>query len=159
MIYIIPYHSPSSYNSRVRNEEAPAPEFVGYTVGVGIPLPVSNLNRGEIRSGQYKVRQAQIQTDIARRTAHSEIIKAYNNYLSALNRLSDYNTFIMDNAQQVLDGKLYAYRRGETSLLEVINAQHTYNELQQSYAECLHDCLSALVELESASGIWDITLE
>ena len=148
-----------SYNSRVRNEEAPAPEFVGYTVGVGIPLPVSNLNRGEIRSGQYKVRQAQIQTDIARRTAHSEIIKAYNNYLSALNRLSDYNTFIMDNAQQVLDGKLYAYRRGETSLLEVINAQHTYNELQQSYAECLHDCLSALVELESASGIWDITLE
>ena len=147
-----------SYNTRVRNEEAPAPEFYGYTVGVSIPLPVSNLYRGDIRAGQYKAQQAHLQTDILRQQAQAEIIKAYNNYRSALDRLTDYNTVISSNAQQVLEGKTYAYMRGETSLLEVINAQHTYNELQQAYAECLHECMTAWVELERAAGIWDISL-
>ena len=141
-----------NYNTRVRNEEAPAPEFIGYTVGVSIPLPVSNLNRGDIRSSQYKAQQANMQTDIMRQQAQAEIIKAYNNYRSAIDRLADYNTVIIRNARQVLDGKLYAYQRGETSLLEVINAQHTYNELQQAYAECLHSCMSAWVELERCAG-------
>lgn len=147
-----------SYNTRVRNEEAPAPEFYSYTVGVSIPLPVSNLYRGDIRAGQYKAQQAHLQTDILRQQAQAEIIKAYNNYRSALDRLTDYNTVISSNAQQVLEGKTYAYMRGETSLLEVINAQHTYNELQQAYAECLHECMTAWVELERAAGIWDISL-
>ena len=121
-------------------------------VGVSIPLPVSNLNRGDIRSSQYKAQQANMQTDIMRQQAQAEIIKAYNNYRSAIDRLADYNTVIIRNARQVLDGKLYAYQRGETSLLEVINAQHTYNELQQAYAECLHNCMSAWVELERCAG-------
>ena len=55
--------------------------------------------------------------------------------------------------EKVLDGKLYAYQRGETSLLEVLNAQHTYNEIQEAYAECLHDCMVALTELQRAAGI------
>ena len=93
-----------------------------------------------------------MQTDIMRQQAQAEIIKAYNNYRSAIDRLADYNTVIIRNARQVLDGKLYAYQRGETSLLEVINAQHTYNELQQAYAECLHSCMSAWVELERCAG-------
>lgn len=139
-------------NSRVHNEEAPAPQFVGYTVGVSIPLPISNLNRADVRASQYKAQQAQLQTDILRQQAQAEIIKAHNNYRSALSRLTDYNTVIILNARQVLDGKMYAYRRGETSLLEVINAQHTYNELQQAYAQCLHSCMSAWVELERCAG-------
>ncbi len=147
-----------SYSTRVRNEEAPAPEFYGYTVGISIPLPVSNLYRGDIRAGQYKAQQANIETDILRQQAQTEIIKAYNNYRSALDRLANYNTVIAGNARQVLEGKTYAYMRGETSLLEVINAQHTYNELQQAYAECLHECMTAWVELERAAGIWDISL-
>ncbi|MBQ9864095.1 MAG: TolC family protein [Bacteroidales bacterium] len=147
-----------SLNSRVRNEEAPAPEFVGYTVGVGIPLPVSNLNRGEVRAGQYRVQQARLQDTLSRRQARSEIMQAYNSYQSSLRRLASYNTLIMDNARQVLDGKMYAYQRGETSLLDVISAQHTYNEIRQAYAECLHDCLSAWVELERSAGLWDISL-
>ena len=147
-----------SLNSRVRNEEAPAPQFVGYTVGVGIPLPVSNLNRGEVRSSQFRAQQAQVRTDMARQQAQAEIIQAYNNYRSAVGRLASYDASVMDNARQVLDGKRYAYHRGETSLLDLINAQHTYNEIQQAYAECLHDCMAAWVALERSAGIWDIRL-
>ena len=147
-----------SLNSRVRNEEAPAPEFVGYTVGVGIPLPVSNLNRGEVVASRLAAQQAEVQTDIVRRQVQAEVIQAYNSYTSAISRLDNYNASVMASAQQVLEGKRYAYHRGETSLLDLINAQHTYNEIQQAYAECLHDCMSAWVELERSAGLWDIRL-
>ena len=50
----------------------------------------------------------------------------------------------------------YSYQRGASSLLEVLEAQRTYNETQQAYAEALFDYASALVELEHAVGIWDI---
>ena len=147
-----------SLNSRVRNEEAPAPEYVGYTVGVGIPLPVSNLNRGEVVASRLAAQQAEVQTDIVRRQVQAEVIQAYNSYTSAISRLDNYNASVMASAQQVLEGKRYAYHRGETSLLDLINAQHTYNEIQQAYAECLHDCMSAWVELERSAGLWDIRL-
>ena len=119
-----------SLNSRVRNEEAPAPEFVGYTVGVGIPLPVSNLNRGEVVASRLAAQQAEVQTDIVRRQVQAEVIQAYNSYTSAISRLDNYNASVMASAQQVLEGKRYAYHRGETSLLDLINAQDTYNEIQ-----------------------------
>lgn len=95
---------------------------------------------------------------MARQQAQAGIIQAYNNYRSAVGRLASYDASVMDNARQVLDGKRYAYHRGETSLLDLINAQHTYNEIQQAYAECLHDCMAAWVELERSAGIWDIRL-
>ena len=88
----------------------------------------------------------------------AEVIQAYNSYTSAISRLDNYNASVMASAQQVLEGKRYAYHRGETSLLDLINAQHTYNEIQQAYAECLHDCMSAWVELERSAGLWDIRL-
>ena len=46
-------------------------------------------------------------------------------------KVRNYNKVLMTSAQQVLNGKLYAYQRGETSLLEVLTAQHTYNEIQK----------------------------
>ena len=142
-----------SLNSRVRNEEAPAPQFVGYTVGVGIPLPVSNLNRGEVVAARLSAQQAEMQTDIVRRQVQAEIIAAYNSYASALSRLDNYSSSVMADALQMLEGKRYAYHRGETSLLDLINAQHTYSEIQQAYAECLYDCMAAWVELQRSAGL------
>ena len=99
-----------------------ASKLVCGTVGVGIPLPASNLNRAEVRSSQYRAQQAHLHTDIARQQAQAEIIQAYNNYRSAVSRLANYDAPIMQNARQMLDGKRYAYHRGETSLLG-----HYYN--------------------------------
>ena len=120
---------------------------------MGIPLPVSNLNRGEVLSAQLSAQQAVTQTDIVRRQVQAEIIQAYNNYTSALSRLDNYNSSVMTDAFQRLEGKRYAYHRGETSLLDLINAQHTYNEIREAYAECLHDCMVALAELHRAAGL------
>lgn len=140
-----------SHNSEVLNEMAPAPEFVGYTVGVGIPLPLSNLNRGEIRVAQIRAQQSELEVEAMEQVVRSEVECAYNNYQTARRRAERFTTTLMDNARQVLEGKMYAYSRGESSLLEVITAQKTYNEVRQAHAECLHQSMMALVELYRVS--------
>ena len=148
----------ANYNTQVLNEEAPAPKFMGYTAGISLPLPIGNLNRGEILSGQIRVRQAQLQAEVVENQIQAEILQAYNNYLSAINRVEDFDTFLLENAKLVLEGRIYAYSRGETSLLEVINAQHTYNETLTANANALHDSMQAWVELNHAAALWEIEL-
>ena len=57
-----------------------------------------------------------------------------------------------------MDGKIYSYNRGEVSLLEVLDAQRTYDEVQAQYIETLFNYSSALVELERSAGFWDIEI-
>ena len=78
-------------------------------------------------------------------------------YLAYCKQVENYDNGMISNAQNVRKGKIYSYSRGETSLLEVLNAQRTYNDIQQSYYETLFNRAVALVELEKAAGIWDIS--
>lgn len=142
----------ANYNTRVRNEEAPAPPFMGYSVGLTIPLPVLSVNSGVRKASMLRQQQAQLQSQSIRNSIRGEVIRAYNVYQSSLQKVRMYNEVLMISAQQVLDGKLYAYQRGETSLLEVLTAQHTFNEIQKDYATCVYDCMVALVELERSIG-------
>ena len=59
----------------------------------------------------------------------------------------------------MVKGKIYSYDRGETSLLEVLNAQRTYDEVRILYIETLYNYAASLVELETSAGIWDIAVE
>jgi len=52
--------------------------------------------------------------------------------------------------------KIASYQRGVTSLIEVLNTQRTYNEIQTTYYEALFKQAAALVDPEKAAGIGDI---
>lgn len=143
----------ANYNTQVMNEEAPAPQFVGYTVGLSIPLPVTSVNAGVRKAGKLRLQQAELERQSLRNEVHGEVLRAYNVYLASLQKVKSYSEHLMSNANKVLDGKLYAYQRGDTSLLEVLSAQHTYNEIQEEYATCLYDCMVALAELQRSAGL------
>lgn len=143
----------AGYNTRVRNEEAPAPEFMGYSVGLTVPLPVLSVNPGVRRAGVLRQQQARLQSESVRNSIQGELSRMYNTYQAALRKAKAYGEVLVGNAQQVLEGKRYAYQRGETSLLEVLAAQHAFNEIQGAYANCIYDCMAALVELERSAGL------
>ena len=48
--------------------------------------------------------------------------------------------------------------QGEVSLLEVLDAQRTYNDVRARYIDVVYGQALALVELELAAGIWDIVI-
>ncbi len=145
-----------SRNAEVRNEIAPAPAFTAVTAGVNIPLKFSNMNKGEIRAGQLAVEQSEANYRAVEIQIQAEVIKAYNLYVVACRQVENFNSGHLTDAGTILKKKIYSYERGETNLLEVLNAQRTFNDVQEKYYEMLYNCAAALVELERASGIWDL---
>jgi cobalt-zinc-cadmium efflux system outer membrane protein len=147
-----------SHNQVVKNETAPAPAFSTISAGISIPLKFSNLNKGELLSAEYSIKQSQANIETIEMQIRKEVTQAYNNYTSTCNQVEQYNKTLLLDADTILKSKTYSYQRGETSLLEVLNAQRTYNEVYQNYYEALFNCLSSLVELERSCNIWDIEL-
>lgn len=147
-----------SRNNRVRNEEAPAPPFTGVTAGIAIPLKFSNLNKGAVRAARYREQQAELQYRQAFLQVQTEVMQAYRNYQSFTEQVRQYENGLLLRAREVMEGKIYSYNRGEVSLLEVLDAQRTYDEVQAQYIETLFAYNVSLVELERAAGIWEVTL-
>lgn len=147
-----------SINSEVRNEIAPAPRYTGYTAGISMPLPFSNTNKGNIKASQLSIQQSQLQAEALENQMISEIMQALNNYHMAKQNAKTYTEELIHDAEMILKGRLYAYQRGETSLIEVLAAQETYNEVRKNYAEALSQCMKAWVALQKVTGLLDIEI-
>lgn len=143
-------------NSVVANAVAPTPSSTNVTIGFSIPLKFSNQNQGALKSARYGVQQGEVLYKQTELQIQTEVAQAYYNYLASRKQVAQFGAGMLSDAQKVLDGKVYSYKRGETSLLEVLSAQRTFNDVQQSYLETLNVHGNALLELERAAGIWDI---
>lgn len=147
-----------SINSEVRNEIAPAPKYTGYTAGISLPLPFSNTNKGNIKASQLSIQQSQLQAEALENQMVSEIMQALNNYHTAQRNAMTYTEELIHDAEKILQGRIYAYQRGETSLVEVMAAQETYNEVRKNYAEALSQCMTAWIELQKVTGLLEIEI-
>ncbi|MCS6819739.1 MAG: TolC family protein [Chitinophagales bacterium] len=145
-----------NYASFTRNVIAPTPSFTSVSVGISVPLKFSNNRPGELKAAYYSNLQAEAQYRQVELQIQNEVTQAYFNYMALKKQVQQFNNGLLSDAKAVLEGKIYSYQRGETSLLEVLNAQRTYNDVQQSYYQTLYNYAAALVELERAAGIWDI---
>ncbi|MBO9729822.1 MAG: TolC family protein [Chitinophaga sp.] len=145
-------------NSGATNTVAPSPSTNVVSAGISIPLKFSGRSKAELLSAQYNVAQTGARYEQAVLQVQTEVATSYYNYISARKQVTQFHTGLLEDAQKALDGKIYSYRSGEINLLEVLNAQRTYNTLQQSYYEALNGYAAALVEVERSTGIWDINL-
>ena len=136
--------------------EAYGPSYSTISAGIAIPLKFSNHYKGELKQAQFQIAQTEVLYEKAELQICTEIAQAMQNYQAACKQVESYDHGMLESAQNVRKGKIYSYSRGETSLLEVLIAQRTYNDIQQNYYETLFNRAVALVELEKAAGIWDI---
>lgn len=147
-----------SHATYAHNEVAPTPAHTPISVGVSIPLKFSNRRNSDLKVAQFHRRQAeysyaQIENEIA-----IEVSQAYRLYNTMRSQLKQFDDGILEEAKIILDGRIYSYNRGENSLLEVLDAQRTYNDIREQYFETLYNTAAALVELERSVGIWDINI-
>lgn len=134
------------------------PPSRSYTAGVSIPLKFSNLNKGAIKVAQYGIEQSKTQQKTLELQVQTEISQAFFYFEAAKKKVKQYQTGLLEESRKILDGMVYKYKRGETSIMEVLIAQRTYNEVQEQYLETIKGYASSLVNLQKTCGIWDIEL-
>lgn len=138
------------------NEVAPTPAHTPISFGVTIPLKFSNRHNSDLRVAKIRLQQSEYEYDMVDKEIEVEVAQAYRHYNTMRRQLRQFDDGILEEARIILDGRTYSYNRGESSLLEVLDAQRTYNEIRQNYFETLYNTVAALVELERSVGVWDI---
>lgn len=136
------------------NAGLPSSDFVGATVTV--PIPFSRLYHGEVNAAYSQQSQAVASERAAEVRVEAEVRDAVNHYRAANARVTLYTAGMLSDADKVLEKTLYNYTRGGATLVEVLVAQHTDNDVYLAYYGALADAAHALIGLEEAGGIWDV---
>ncbi|SHM33266.1 outer membrane protein, cobalt-zinc-cadmium efflux system [Chryseobacterium carnipullorum] len=138
------------------NEIAPSPAVNAIKLGASIPLKFSNRRNADLKIAEIGRKQAETEYKQIENSIRTEVMQAYYQYQATQKQLKQFDNGMLSEAKSILDGIIYSYQRGESSILEVLNAQRTYNDIRQRYIETLADNAVALIELERKTGIWDI---
>ncbi len=121
-------------------------------VSVSIPLRVFDRNQGEKKRTQIDIDRAQQASDAAKAQVFSDVDSAYELVRSNIALLKPYKAKYNDEALKVRDEVSYAYMHGGASLMDFLNAQSDYRQVQLAYAQLIGAYMTAAAQLNLAVG-------
>jgi outer membrane protein, heavy metal efflux system len=121
-------------------------------VFVAVPLPTSDRNQGGIERARREHRLADAETQATRRSLTTQVDNSHVAWDSARERLERYEGGVLTTAERVLQTVEYSYRRGEASLVELVDAQRAHNEVRRAYNVARADYARALYTLEAVTA-------
>jgi cobalt-zinc-cadmium efflux system outer membrane protein len=121
-------------------------------LSVSVPLRVFDRNQGEKKRTQIDIDRAQQATEATRAQVFSDVDSAYAQVESDIALLKPYKAKYNDQALRVRDTITYSYQHGGASLMDFLNAQSDYRQVQLAYAQLIGDYLTAVAQLNLAVG-------
>jgi outer membrane protein, heavy metal efflux system len=135
-------------NSSTNNPNGP--ETIG--ASVNIPLRIFDRNQGEKKRTLIDIDRAQQASEATRAQVFSDVDTAYELVRSNIALLKPYKEKYNDQALRVRDTVTFAYQHGGASLMDFLNAQSDYRQVQLAYAQLLGSYLTAEGQLSLAVG-------
>jgi len=145
-----------SWQRSLYSEPFASPQYDALSAILSLPLPFSRVYRGEVAAAEGGAAQSQLGHQAAALRAEVEVQQALTRYQASVQQLAVYNTGLLADAERVHAATLYSYQRGSATLLEVLNAQRTVDDVHLSYTAALAAHAHQLIAVEQAAGIWDI---
>jgi len=121
-------------------------------LNVSIPLRIFDRNQGEKKRTLIDIDRSQQASDATRAQVFSDVDSAYEQVRSSIALLKPYKDKYNDQALRVRDTVTFAYEHGGASLMDFLNAQSDYRQVQLAYAQLIGSYLTALGQLTLAVG-------
>lgn len=146
----------TSYNTRGTNTLDPTPTFSTLNLGLALPLPFSNFTHGELSAAKYTEKQAEKTVQSTEWKAAIDVRQAWTSYQAAIAQLAEYTSGVLVDAERVRRAKLYSYQHGSASLLDVLTAEQTANDVYLASYDAQQQYEHALIALGQATGTWSL---
>ena len=121
-------------------------------VSVSIPLRIFDRNQGEKKRTQIDIERSREAREATRAQVFSDVDTAYAEVGSNIALLKPYKAKYNDEALRVRDTVTYSYNHGGASLMDFLNAQSDYRQVQLAYAQLIGAYLTAAAQLNLAVG-------
>lgn len=121
-------------------------------IGLGFTMPLLYWNGGERERSRAGLQQAEVATRRVQAQAAADVATALDAYRSARGLAERYEGGLLAQADSVLETARYAYRRGATSLIDLLDAIRTYADTRADYNAAVHDYWVSVYALDRAAG-------
>ncbi len=119
---------------------------------VNIPLRIFDRNQGEKQRTQIDIDRSRQASEAVRAQVFSDVDTAYELVRSNVELLKPYKAQYNAQALRVRDTVTYSYEHGGASLMDFLNAQSDFRQVQLAYAQLIGAYLTAAGQLNLAVG-------
>ena len=128
--------------------------YANQTLGlsVSVPLRVFDRNQGEKQRTDLDIGKSQQTADATNAQVFADVDSAYAQLSSNLILLRPYKSKYLGQAARVRDTITFSWQHGGASLMDFLNAQSDYRNVQLAYAQLIGSYLIAAGQLNLAVG-------
>jgi cobalt-zinc-cadmium efflux system outer membrane protein len=141
-----------TFSGEYHHQQSPLGTGNQYGVYVSVPVPIFNRNQGEVERARQEEHQTEARVRALEADLSSEVQSAYESYAASRDVVQRIEADMLTAARDVRATTEYAYRRGEASFVELLDAVRAFNETMESYNEARADYARSLYTLDSVSG-------
>jgi cobalt-zinc-cadmium efflux system outer membrane protein len=123
-----------------------------YTVGISIPIPVFDQNRGGILEANRRLDKSIDEQRAAASRLQTELSQIFHRVSAIRSEIDMLRTSILPGARSAYDGVTKGYQLGKFGVLDVLDAQRTLYQAQSQYLKALADYHRGLNEIERLVG-------
>jgi outer membrane protein, heavy metal efflux system len=143
--------------TRITNPIDPAPAWDSAGVAVSIPIPFSDLNKGAVEAAYYTQLQAEKALQATKLQAEDDVRTAYEQYSLAIEKTALFGAELLKDSDRSYKQRLFRLAKGQVTLTDVLDAHAALDQLYTDYYNALSTRAKALVALEQAAGIWNVS--
>lgn len=137
----------------IRTDVDVPPDVPIYKAGITIPLPIWNRREGPIAEAVAQLRQTQALEDARQVELLAAAESAYGRYEVATQNIAAFEQGLLREAQESVSAAETAYRLGERSILDVLDAQRVLRTVRLDFLNAQYDRQSALIDLDELRAI------
>jgi len=121
-------------------------------IGVGIPIPVWNRNRGNILQAKSFVDKSKTEYEEKRNIVQNETAAAYVKALDAENLYRNFDKSFAADFNKLISGITESYEKRNTGLLEFLDYYQTYTESMSQLMQLRKNKATAIEEINFVAG-------
>ncbi|WP_082778939.1 TolC family protein [Burkholderia sp. PAMC 28687] len=121
-------------------------------VGISIPLPIFDTNRGAVLEARHRAEKASSDRDGALAQMRMDIAQAYASYDAASSEARRLKSEVLPAARQALDATSRGFDLGKFGFIDVLDAQRTLFQTRSQYLKALIAARQAYADLERLVG-------
>jgi cobalt-zinc-cadmium efflux system outer membrane protein len=121
-------------------------------LSVSVPLRVFDRNQGEKKRTLIDIDRSRTAGEAAKAQVFSDVDSAYAQIESNIALLKPYKSKYKDQSTRVRDTITYSYQHGGASLIDMLQAQSDYRQVQLAYLQLIGSYLTAAGQLNLAVG-------
>jgi len=122
-------------------------------IGVSFPLPLWNLNGGNIKAAQASVDQSALAAGKVKTQMEADVANAESEFGEAHARWLSYRDQTAPKSTKVRESVAFAYEKGGASLVDLLDAERTDNDIRLATIQAISDTANAISDLIAARTV------